>query len=174
MTHLKAELVRQIYIFAIFILNGCIIGILFDIFRILRKSFKTSDFITSLEDILFCMLAGAFLIYSIFIFNNGEIRLYVLLGLVIGLILYMLLFSKHMIEISVFIIGFLKKVFSFIIHIIITPIKIIVSFLKKPFAFIFINIRKISSNLANNLIKLLKKKKKNQKISKNLDHKEGI
>ena len=37
---------NQAYLFCIFIINGIIIGILFDFFRILRKTFNTSDLIT--------------------------------------------------------------------------------------------------------------------------------
>ena len=44
---------NQAYLFLIFIINGIVIGLLFDIFRILRKSFKTSDIITYVQDILF-------------------------------------------------------------------------------------------------------------------------
>ena len=174
MIRLTAELARQIYIFIIFIFNGCIIGILFDIFRILRKSFKTSDLVTSLEDIAFCIITGFFLIYSIFLFNNGQIRLYVLLGLVIGLIFYMLVLSKYMIKISVFVITFLKKIFSVILHFVLSPIRIIISLLNKPFSYIYINIRRISSNLINNLIKLFKKKEKKSKNRKNIVPKEGF
>ena len=49
---------NQAYLFCIFIINGIIIGILFDFFRILRKTFKTSDLITYIEDSLFWILTG--------------------------------------------------------------------------------------------------------------------
>ena len=39
-------------------MNGVIIGILFDFFRILRKSFKTPDFVTYIEDVIFWILTG--------------------------------------------------------------------------------------------------------------------
>ena len=65
---------NQAYLFCIFIINGIIIGILFDFFRILRKTFKTSDLITYIEDSLFWILTGIIILYSIFVFNNGEIR----------------------------------------------------------------------------------------------------
>ena len=42
---------NQAYLFLIFTINGILIGFLFDIFRILRKSFKTNDLITYIEDI---------------------------------------------------------------------------------------------------------------------------
>lgn len=58
--------INQAYLFLIFILNGLLIGILFDFFRILRKSFKTPDFITYIQDICFWILARTkFIIFNI-------------------------------------------------------------------------------------------------------------
>ena len=100
---------NQAYIFFIFILNGLIIGILFDIFRIMRKSFKTSDFRTNLQDILFWIFTGLILLYSIFRFNNGELRAYIFLGVFIGVALYMLLFSKIFIKVNLWFIDLSEK-----------------------------------------------------------------
>lgn len=123
----------QVYAFLIFILNGLLIGLLFDIFRVSRKSFKTSDLVTYLEDILFWFLSGLILIYSIFKFNNGELRLFIFIGVFSGLSLYILIFSKLFINITVQIINIIKKVFNIIC---IIPIKFIVKiinrFLYKP------------------------------------------
>lgn len=63
---------NQAYIFIVFIINGILIGILFDCFRILRKSFKTSDLITYIEDILFWVIAGIVTLYFIFYYNNRR------------------------------------------------------------------------------------------------------
>ena len=84
-------IMNQMYLFFIFIANGILIGILFDFFRILRKSFKTSDIITYLEDFLFWILTGCSIIYFMFAFNNGEIRLFMFLGIIIGIAVYMLI-----------------------------------------------------------------------------------
>ena len=100
---------NQLYAFAIFILNGFLIGLLFDIFRISRKSFKTPDFVTYIEDIAFWVLSGAMLLYSIFKFNNGELRLFIFIGVFIGTLIYMLIFSRLLINISVYIITSLRK-----------------------------------------------------------------
>ena len=105
---------NQAYVFFIFILNGLIIGILFDIFRILRKSFKTSDFRTNLQDILFWIITGLILLFSIFKFNNGELRAYIFLGVFLGVSMYMLLFSKTFIKINVFIVNCIKTIFKYI------------------------------------------------------------
>lgn len=107
-----------------FILTGITIGIVFDIFRILRKSFKTLDFITYIQDFIFWLLTGIILLFSIFTFNYGELRGYIFVGIAIGIILYILIFSKYIIKIVSSVIIFIKNIFSY-------PIKIIVNFIKK-------------------------------------------
>lgn len=145
---------NQAYLFLIFVLNGIIIGLVFDFFRILRISFKTKDFVTYIEDFLFWVITGVILLYSIFTFNNGEIRLFMFLGVIIGILLYMLLFSKYIIKINVTILEGLKKI-------VIVPIEFIWKILKKiffrPISFIIINIRK-------NIIKFNKKNVKKEGI----------
>ena len=56
---------NQANLFLIFTINGILIGLLFDIFRILRKSFKTPDIITYIEDFFFWLITG--LILNIYI-----------------------------------------------------------------------------------------------------------
>lgn len=100
---------NQAFLFLIFTLNGLIIGLLFDIFRILRKSFKTPNFVTYIEDTVFWILTGILILYSIFTFNNGEIRFFMFLGIIIGILLYLLIFSRYIIKINLFIIGIFKN-----------------------------------------------------------------
>ncbi|MBR3255854.1 MAG: spore cortex biosynthesis protein YabQ [Clostridia bacterium] len=100
---------NQAYLFFIFSLDGFIIGLLFDFFRILRKCFKTANLVTYIEDILFWILTGFLVLYTIFIFNNGEIRFFMFIGIIIGIALYILLLSKYIITINVFIINIFKN-----------------------------------------------------------------
>lgn len=133
---------NQTYLFIIFILNGFLIGILFDVFRILRKSFKTSDFVTGIEDIIFWILTAFIILYSVFKFNNGRLRAFLFVGIAFGVLIYILAFSKIFIKINLYIINFAKKVFYYLI---IVPISFIFKILKiifKPTSFIIINIRK--------------------------------
>ena len=152
---------NQAYLFAIFILNGFLIGLLFDIFRILRKSFKTTDFITYLEDICFWVITGSIILYSIFKFNNGELRGYIFVGILCGVLAYMLIFSKIFIKVNLFIINFIKKIYYFAI---IIPISFVSKILKriffKPISFFIINLRKTLSNFILKLKKLFFMKKK--------------
>ena len=70
---MNALLLSQFNTVFIFFLTGICIGLLFDFFRIQRKVLKTCDFITYIQDILFWILAGFVILFSIFKFNNGEI-----------------------------------------------------------------------------------------------------
>ena len=71
---------NQAYIFLIFILTGIIIGVIFDIFRAFRRSFKLKDFYTYVQDVLFWLLVGFIIMYVTFKFNYGELRIYMLFG----------------------------------------------------------------------------------------------
>lgn len=136
---------NQAYLFLIFIINGIVIGLLFDFFRISRKVFETNDIITYIEDILFWILAGATILYSIFIFNNGEMRLFMFLAILLGAFAYMVLISSYIIKINVKIINIIKKIFF------------------KPIHFLFINVRKNFTNFGTKIYKKEKNIVKNWK-----------
>ena len=151
---------NQAYLFAIFIIIGVIICLLFDFFRILRRVFKTADFITYIEDIIFWILTGFIVLYSVFTFNNGEIRIFMFLGIMLGVIAYMLFLSKYIIKINV-------KIFNFVKLIIKTPIMFIYKILKKylfnPINIVIINIGKFSTKFVHKKDKILKHPEKTAK-----------
>ena len=131
---------NQGYLFLVYTIDGILIGILFDIFRILRKSFKTKDLITYIEDICFWILTGLLLLYTIFTFSDGEIRIYMFLAIFVGCILYMLLISKYFISINVQIVFYLKKIIGKIFAIVFWPIRLLL----KPIHFVTINLKKFT------------------------------
>lgn len=133
----------QLYNFFIFIVLGLIIALIFDLFRILRKKFKTNNIITYIEDILFWIISGFLIISAVFKFNNGELRLYLFLGILIGIVMYMLLFTK-----------FINLIFLKIL----TPVQILIDF--------FLSLFKKNYNFINKTIKKCKNKSK-KTIQKN-------
>ena len=139
---------KQANIFLVFILDGILIGILFDIFRVLRKNFRTPDIVTYIEDILFWILTGIILLYSIFIAAEGEIRFYMFLATFCGCIFYILLFSKTFIKVASKILRILTNLFSKIFKLFSNFITLIIKIIKKifirPIQFIVINIKKIT------------------------------
>lgn len=155
-------IVNQAYLFGIYAICGIVIGILFDLFRILRQSFKTPDIITYIEDIIFGILTGIFLIFMIFVFSNGELRFYIFFALILGLSIYLLTISKYFIKFNVKIITTIKNIIIKVFSLILYPIVMIKNFILKlvlrPFRILTINI--------NNVIKTKKSKIKTKKIKK--------
>lgn len=137
---------NQAYLFLVFSVTGVIIGILFDFFRILRRSIKTIDIITYIEDILFWVLTGLLILFNIWYFNNGEIRVYMFLGIIIGNLIYMS-------TLSAIIIGIFSKVLQMLIKILEIPFETINLFFRKIitiFAKIPNKFQNKKGNLTNN------------------------
>ena len=151
---------NQAYLFMIFTINGILIGFLFDIFRILRKSFKTNDIITYIEDITFWILTGIIILFTMCKFCDGELRGFTIIGVLMGVILYMLTISTYIIKVFVFIIKILKTIINKTFNILIYPFKLIF----KPISIICINIRKWFLDSTNKIYKNIKNVKKTQKV----------
>lgn len=155
---------NQLYIFLLFILTGIVIGIVFDIFRIFRRSFKTNDIITYVQDFLFWLVTGCILLFSIFTFNNGELRGYIFVGIILGLILHLLILSKYFIGIFVKIINLLKKIMGY-------PLHLLLNFTKK---YIISPISNLILKIRVKLPKVELKDKKSKKIPINFNKQEGF
>jgi len=93
-------------------LVGIAIAIVFDIFRVLRRTFKTADSITFIEDILFWAITACILLYAIFVWNNGEIRFYLFIAILLGSIIYLVTLSKYFVKINVKIVSLLVAPFQ--------------------------------------------------------------
>lgn len=159
--------INQAYLFLIFTLNGIFIGILFDFFRILRKSFKTINLITNVEDIIFWILTGLSIIYCMYNFSDGSLRLFMFLGLGIGLTIYILTLSDFIIKTVVKVISIIKKFIITTISIITFPFKAIFKLIRKilfrPIYVIFIKIQNNMTKKLKNLYYNINKSKKIQK-----------
>ena len=131
---------NQAYLFLVFSLTGVAIGILFDFFRILRRTFKTSNIITYIEDVLYWILTGLLILYNIWYFNNGEIRIYMFLGIIMGILIYMCTLSSIIIKISTKILLMIKSVLEL-------PFKTIISIFRKIFAKISLFFTKFVKNM---------------------------
>ena len=150
---------NQAYTFIIFVIIGFLIGIIFDFFRILRKSIKTNDIVTYFQDITFCIITGFIVLYAIFYFNNGEFRIYMFIGILLGCLMYLVTISHYIIKINVIILTKIINLCKKIIIIIQIPFKKICKIIRKwlnPIIFIIIN---PSKNMS-------KKEKSNKKIHK--------
>ncbi len=168
--HLENSTFTQLYSLFIFAISGIIIGLFFDIFRVLRRSFKTSDLVTYIEDIIFWICTGSFILLILFKFTNGQIRSYTIIGLALGIIIYILTISRYFIKINVKIVTLIKNIVLKISNIVLFPIKKILKLLRKiffkPISFCIINIRKKVTNFYNKNQNIIKSNKNNVKETK--------
>lgn len=81
---------NQGYVFAAVVIGGLGLGVLYDLFRALRFTVKPGKAAEGIMDILFWLLATGAAVIVIFVANQGEPRLFVLVGLVGGAILYII------------------------------------------------------------------------------------
>lgn len=137
-TYISASVYTQLQLFGAAVLWGAAIGLVYDAVRVARHICPPPAWLYVLEDILF-WITEALLIYRLlFKYDDGAIRSYTMLGILLGMALYLWLFSR-----------WLTKGMERILDHIGRGIKILVSkiwgFSKKP---------------VNYCAKMLKKKKK--------------
>jgi spore cortex biosynthesis protein YabQ len=128
---------NQVSVFLYSIVGGIIMAFIYDIFRIKRKKVKSKAFTTYLEDIAYWIIAAAVMFGSVYISNDGEIRSYVLLGTLIGIIFYTIFLSKIVVAVILVILKVLTRIFISLWKLVSYPFFIIFRILKVPLGFLF-------------------------------------
>lgn len=75
---------------------GVLIGMVFDFFKAAGKVFYFPRKVTFITDLLVCLLVALTVFQLLFLTNWGEVRLYVFLALLLGLVFYYLLLSRYL------------------------------------------------------------------------------
>lgn len=78
----------QFYAFFVMVLAGIGLGLLYDVFRAIRQACQLDGLLASLGDILLGLAAAVLLAAAMVIGNWGDLRLYVMVGVVTGLAFY--------------------------------------------------------------------------------------
>ena len=105
-------LVEQVYIFLSSVVIGAFMGIIFDFFRALRRNGNTKNIIVYFQDIVFWLIIAIIIITSSFILNNGDLRGYMLIGYLLGALLYILILSNFIKGLFVIVMDFIENIFS--------------------------------------------------------------
>ena len=116
---------------------GFIMGIFYDLFRIVRISISKSKIATVFSDILYCIFLGFSLMLFCLTVNEGEIRLYLLLGSLAGFFVYYFSLGVIIFSFSEKLITLIKKIIGSVFNVI-----------SYPFRFVFGKLRKLLNNLS--------------------------
>ncbi|TDT63470.1 spore cortex biosynthesis protein YabQ [Fonticella tunisiensis] len=115
----------QIYYFLSTIIAGSGIGVMYDVYRILRGFKSPRKFITAVSDILFWTFA-AIITFIFFLYtNHGDLGYYTFLGLSIGLLIYFRIVSKWFIKILRWILYYILKTIRIFSILILYPFKML-------------------------------------------------
>ncbi|NLP14027.1 MAG: spore cortex biosynthesis protein YabQ [Clostridium sp.] len=155
---------NQAYVFLSCVLGGMIIAFVYDIFRVRRKAIKSGNLIVYFEDFIYWIIVALVLFAVVYRSNEGEIRGYLILGVIIGIILYAFLLSRIVMKVFLFLIRVVYKVAVFAFTIILLPIKIVLKLLGFPAKRIY----KIISQCINKIKRASRNKLDRLRISKKL------
>lgn len=130
----------QIMIFLTTIYGGIIIGFMYDLYRVFRYFLKPKKIATIIEDLSFWIMISIIAIGILFYSNWGQLRGYVFIGFVIGVLLYFVILSKLII-----------KILIKIIRVILKPIKIMIGYLVVPFKYLKVVHRKLKIKVVSKI-----------------------
>ncbi len=107
------SLSAQLYAFGIILLAGLSIGLLVDFYRVLRGFLRPGLVSTAILDLIFWALLTPILIIYLLLANWGQLRAYVVIGLLLGFLFYRLLISRAVVAFLVWLIDSIGRVLSF-------------------------------------------------------------
>ncbi|MCL2578830.1 MAG: spore cortex biosynthesis protein YabQ [Oscillospiraceae bacterium] len=133
-------LAEQTMLFFQSILLGALFGIAYDALRITRIAIPTARWVVSVEDVLYFLLCAVSAFFFIMRTNDGQVRLFVLIGATVGMLLYFNSLSILVMGVSEALIRFVKAVIRLICRWIFLPIwrlfYAIVSLIIRPIAYL--------------------------------------
>ena len=176
----------QEYMLAVSVMGGMLLGFIWDIYRLMRHYIKLGAFGTAIGDIVYWIISIYIGVQLIFDLSFGNIRLFILMGFMLGALLYFYGISKTVLKLFIFIVDtiikFVKKIFNLIIgplkfiyqkiKIILLPVKLKYEAAKKTtkkrYKFIKFKLKKASKNRnmvynKKKQIKRLNKRRKGQR-----------
>ncbi len=166
----------QEYMLVISVMGGMLLGFVWDIYRLLRHYVKMGVVGTAFGDFAYWIISIYFGIQLIFDISYGNVRMFILMGFVLGGLLYFYGLSCYILNVLIYIIDLILKFIKSVIALLINPIKYVIKQLKillyplklkyektknngkKRFKFLKFKLKKISKNR-----KMLYNKKKRKR-----------
>ncbi|MBE7038264.1 MAG: hypothetical protein E7404_05095 [Ruminococcaceae bacterium] len=137
--------------FLLTLIGGAIMGLISDIFRIIKKTSQKSVIFYTVNDIVMWIVLSFVAFETIFVVNSGMVRWYEIVALIFGFIIYTMTLSKYFVLLAEFLIKILKRIISIIVKM----FSIIFLIVKKPFVIVYIWLKS-----QKNKFKIMKNKQK--------------
>ena len=151
---------NQAYIFLSTVYAGLIIGFLYDCCRMIRKMIRAGVAVTGILDLLFWSIIGVLSFLVLYYVNDGNVRIYTLLGFGVGWILYLLSLSRLIMKTLNWIYDTLAKLIQWLVKIILWPFKKLWKSFAKPFKWVKRGAGKLKRGISKIFQNFLKKTNK--------------
>lgn len=103
------SLSSQFFAFGVTVLMGITVGTLFDFYRVTKGVVCQRKVFAYLGDLLFWVISTLVVFFLLLIGNWGEVRFYVVIGVLAGALAYIKLFSRLVVTILLRLIALIKK-----------------------------------------------------------------
>lgn len=143
----------ELQFFLISILSGGILLLVYDVLRIFRRLVCHDSFFVAVEDLIFWVAASLFIFAMMYKENNGIIRGFSIMGMIIGMVLYHYIISEVLVTLV-----------TKLIRILLQPLILVLRFMK-GFILKFIKFGKMGIIY---LLNQLKKWRKSVRIALNI------
>lgn len=100
----------QYNVFLLFVFVGAWLGFVYDVIRCFRRLISHNNFFIGIEDIFFWLFCATTIESQIQLSNYGEFRIYILIGCVLGFVMYHYTISCVFIKGISYILLLVKKV----------------------------------------------------------------
>lgn len=120
----------QIFLLAFYI--GLALAVVYDMIKIFRYAIPHTNLFVYIEDALFWIISTFSTFHICLEKNDGEIRVYFLIAIFLGMLLYFMLISSFVMSLSEKIIDICKFIINLFIEIISTPFKLLYIFFGRP------------------------------------------
>lgn len=179
----------QEYMIAVAIMGGMLLGFIWDIYRLIRHFIKMGSTGTAIGDIIYWIISIYIGVQIIFDLSYGNVRFFILMGFMMGALLYFYGISRYILRLIIFIVNTILKFIKKIINLLIGPLKYIFKQIKiilypvklkyesarnkakKRYKFVKFRLKKVSKNrkMVYNKKKQLKRLNKRRKEQKQFD-----
>ncbi|HWP50893.1 MAG TPA: spore cortex biosynthesis protein YabQ [Clostridia bacterium] len=144
-------------------LLGAALGVFFDIFRILRRSFGGGTVVVCLQDLFFWLVVGYTTFSFLLRYCDGRLRWFVFCGELIGWVLFRLVLGSWFVALGSGILDLIIRLVTGIIKLVLRVIRLLIKTLIAPFLILFrvlgVRIKTAAVNRVNHVKKVCRNRK---------------
>lgn len=146
MIYLTDTISSQAATFLLSVGAGVLLGLVYDLFKLLRMVLPPKPLLIFLQDVLFSVLAAFFTYLFILGFHAGELRGFIFVGEGCGFLVHHLLLSDFVVAGVTFLSRVLSRVVNTLFQLIFIPLWFVFRVLTFPFLQIYRLLRKLLKN----------------------------